>query len=82
MADYFELWCESKENMIETMYRNIGDDLKAGYNPHGELIQRQKEALEKYKGEYETQLMNFADMTTKKVNRWCFLDLKRRGYLE
>ena len=82
MRDWFEMWCESKENIIETMYRNMESDLKAGYSPHGELIQKQKEALEKYEREYETQLMNFAEMTTQKVNKWCFLDLKRKGYIE
>ena len=80
--DWFEIWCEDKESIIETMVKNMASDLEHGYDYFGKSIREQKEMIECYKSEYDRQLMDFADMDEKKVNRWCFYDLKRRGAIE
>ena len=54
-------------------------DISAGYSYLGNCIQKQKQELDEFKAEFETQLMSFADMEDGKRNRWCYYDLLRRG---
>ena len=77
--NWFSIWMDDKESVLETMVRNMAADLAAGYNYFGESIKRQREAIDAYKAEFERQLMAFADMDDGKRNRWCYYDLLRRG---
>lgn len=77
--DWFELWYEDKQSIMETMIKNMVADLNAGYDYFGKSIQDQKQEIKNYKSEFDKQMIEFATMDEKTVNRWCFCDLKRRG---
>jgi hypothetical protein len=77
--NWFEIWMDDKESVLATMVKNMAADLNAGYNYFGVCIRRQKEEIERYKSEFDQQLMSFADMDDAKRNRWCYYDLLRRG---
>lgn len=77
--DWFKLWYEDKQGMIETMVRNMAADLDAGYDYFGKCICKQRQDIEDYKAEFDRQLMQFADFDEGKRNRWCYYDLLRRG---
>lgn len=80
--DWFPIWQEDKEWIIDTMIQNIQDDLNAGYDPNGKSIKEQKADLENYKKEYHANLDMFKNMGDKDVSRWCFYDLKKRGAID
>ena len=44
--DWFDLWFEDKQGMIETMVKNMTADLEVGYNYFGNSIRRQVEQIE------------------------------------
>lgn len=77
--DWFQIWMDDKESIISTMVKNMSADLNAGYNYFGECIKRQRREIEKYKADFDRQIMSFADMDDGKRNRWCYYDLLRRG---
>lgn len=80
--DWFELWQEDKECMLETMVKNMAADLDAGYNYFGNCIKNQKEIIDEYQKAYENRMYEFASMSDKEVNKWCFYDMKVRGVIE
>jgi len=45
-TDWFEIWCEDKQNILNTMARNMAADLEAGYDFFGNSIQRQIREME------------------------------------
>lgn len=77
--DWFEIWWEDKQSMLNTMLRNMNADLECGYNYFGNSIRMQKEKIEAYKQEMDFQIEKFKEMDEKKVQRWCYYDLKKRG---
>lgn len=77
--DWFDVWFEDRQSILETMIRNMASDLSNGYSYWGTSIVRQREDIERYKAETDTQMDKFKDMEEKAVNRWCFYDLKKRG---
>lgn len=79
IGKWFSIWMDDRHGMIETMAKNMGADLAAGYSYFGESIQKQQRGIEEYRDDYERQLMAFADMTNAQINRWCYFDLLRRG---
>lgn len=80
--DWFEVWCDDKEAIIDTMNANISADLDAGYDPNGKSIRESREELEEYRNEYFKNLDMFRHMEDKDVNRWCFYDMKKRGAID
>ena len=79
--NWFEIWMDDKESILNTMVQNMASDLDAGYNYFGECIKRQREIIDNYKAEFDQQIMAFADMDDGKRNRWCYYDLLRRGVI-
>ena len=80
--DWFELWYEDKQSMVNVMVQNMTSDLKAGYDYFGNSIRRQVEEIEAYKAEFDKQMDEFKGMDEKEVNRWCYYDMKKRGAIE
>lgn len=76
---WFDIWDADKKGMISTMYRNMAADLQCGYNPLGNIIKREKQAIRDYETEYENTLDSFKPMNDDQINRWCYFDLKKRG---
>ncbi len=79
--NWFELWHDDKESILNTMIRNMSADLDAGYDYFGNCIKLQRETIEKYKKDFDDQLMEFANMDDAKRNRWCYYDMLRRGVI-
>lgn len=77
--DYFAIWFEDKQNMINTMIRNLQSDLDNGYNPVGDCIKRQWREIEEYRARFERELDKVTGMEEKALQRWCRIDLIRRG---
>ena len=77
--DWFEVWFEDRESILNTMVRNMAADLNAGYDYFGQSITQQKRMIAGYKEETDSTLDMFKGMTEKEVNRWCYYELKKRG---
>ena len=77
--DWFEVWQDDKESIIETMIKNMASDLNHGYDYFGKSIVEQRRAIEAYRKETDDTFDLFKTMDEKEVNRWCFYDLKKRG---
>ena len=77
--NWFELWYQDKQCMLETMIRNMTADLEAGYNYFGSCIQRQKAEIEAYKAEFDAQMDEFRIMEESRIQHWCYYDLRKRG---
>lgn len=80
--DWFEIWFQDREGILNTMVRNLTADLKAGYDYFGQSITKQRREIEEYKQETDRQMDKFKDMDEKAVNRWCFYELKKHGAIE
>lgn len=80
--DWFELWFSDKQSMVNTMVRNMQDDLNAGYDYFGNSIRKQMKEIDEYKAEFDKQMDEFKTMDENAVNRWCFYDMKKRGAIE
>mgnify|MGYP003315254019 CR=1 FL=1 len=78
-TDWFTLWFQDKESMIEVMTQNMVSDLKCGYDYFGNCITKQRDDIEAYKNKFDEELEMFKGMDEKEVNRWCFYDMKKRG---
>ena len=76
---YFEVWLSDKGSILECMIANMTADLNAGYYYFGNSITSQRENIENYKKEIDSQLHAFYCMTDEEVNRWCYYDLLARG---
>lgn len=77
--NWLEIWMEDKESMVETMIKNMTSDLEAGYDYFGKSIREQREMIDSYKREFDLQMKALGLMDEKKVQWWCYMDLKRRG---
>ena len=77
--DWFDVWFEDRESILNTMVRNMASDLNAGYDYFGQSITKQKQEIAEYKVQTDKTLDMFKDMDEKAVNRWCFYELKKHG---
>ena len=77
--DWFDVWFEDRESILNTMIKNMISDLNAGYNYSGQSITKQKQEIAEYKVQTDKTLDMFKDMDEKAVNRWCFYELKKHG---
>ena len=77
--DWFSVWQDDKESILQTMINNMASDLNAGYDYFGKSIVEQRKTIEAYKKEIDNTFDLFKTMEDKEVNRWCFYDLKKRG---
>ncbi len=77
--DWFEMWYQDKKDILSIMAKNMADDLEVGYDYYGNSIQTQIREMNEYKERFDEQLMALSDFDEKKTQRWCYLDLLRRG---
>ena len=77
--DWFVMWCEDKQSIMETMERNMASDLDAGYKFFGEIIQRQIRELTAYRDAYNAELDKIAEMDPSRVNHYCYVKLVKAG---
>lgn len=79
---WFDMWYSDKQNMLDTMVRNMQDDLDCGYDYFGKSITSQREMIDEYKKNFDVQMDKFKEMEDTAVNRWCYYDMKKRGVIE
>jgi hypothetical protein len=77
--DWFSVWQDDKESILQTMISNMASDLNAGYDYFGKSITQQRKTIEEYKASIDATYDLFKSMNENEVNRWCFYDLKKRG---
>lgn len=77
--DFQSMWIADKKSIMETMHRNMTDDINAGYDPTGLSIRNQLAELSAYTEKFNAELMALADH--KNPNYWCYLDMVRRGVI-
>ena len=80
--DWFDLWLDDRESVLNTMVRNMGSDLSNGYDYFGKAIADQRRDIRAYKDETDRTLDMFKAMDEVAVSRWCFYDMKKRGAIE
>lgn len=84
-TDYYHMWKADKENIIRTMYRNMTDDLNAGYDPMGDTINRELSDIAEYKAAYKVLCDTIIEMALDHdwqfINKWCYKDMIRRGVI-
>ena len=78
-TDWFEIWCEDKQNIMNTMARNMAADLEAGYDFFGNSIQRQIKDMEAYRDAFNAEMDKIAEMEPSRVNHYCYVKLKKAG---
>lgn len=79
---WFNIWFDDAKAVIETMIRNMMADIEVGYDPAGICIRGQQECIDERQAAFDTQMDLFKDMDEARINRWCYLDLKKRGVIE
>lgn len=77
--DWFEMWFADKQSIVETMVRNMAADLNAGYDYFGKSITEQREAIAEYQANFDNEVDKLKEMDESKANRWCYIDMKKRG---
>lgn len=80
--DWFNMWFEDKETIIDTMVRNMTADLDAGYDYFGTSMIKERAELEEYKRKFDAEIEKLKTMSNDEANRWCFYDMKKRGVIE
>lgn len=80
--DYISMWDEDKKSILTIMYRNMTSDLEAGYDVNGKSIRQQMEDIDSYRNKYYDEMEKLIAMEESAANRWCFMDMKRRGVIE
>lgn len=78
-TNWFEMWKSDKESMIEVMVSNMVSDLEHGYDYYGKSITEQRDMIDDYKAEFDRQMKALGLMDEKRVQWWCYMDLRRRG---
>lgn len=78
---WFILWYEDKISILETMHKNLMSDLDAGYDPNGYCIKNQLADIDSYQTRLNDDLERLKALDDKQMNRWCKIDLVKRGVI-
>ena len=77
--DWFEIWKEDRESMLNTMVRNMASDLENGYSYYGNSMIRQRAEIDRFKADYDADMDKLAEMEPNKVQHWCHMRLIKLG---
>ena len=77
--DWFELWREDRECMLNTMVRNMTSDLENGYDYFGKSITEQREMIAEFKRNYDADMDKIGEMEPNRVQHWCYVRLLKLG---
>lgn len=78
-CDWFEMWREDRESMLNTMIKNMRSDLDNGYDYFGKSITQQRADIERFKADYEADMDMLGLMDEKKIQHWCYVRLLKLG---
>ena len=81
-GEWFEIWFDDKKSILDTMTRNMVSDLAAGYDYFGASITRQQVEINFYKVNFDYEVEMLKNMEEKEADRWCYMDLKKRGAID
>lgn len=81
-GEWFEIWFDDKKSILDTMTRNMVSDLAAGYDYFGASITRQQVEINFYKVNFDYEVEMLKNMKEKDADRWCYMDLKKRGAID
>lgn len=81
-GEWFEIWFDDKKSILDTMTRNMVSDLAAGYDYFGPSITRQQAEIQFYKVNFDYEVEMLKNMSDKDSDRWCYMDLKKRGAID
>lgn len=79
MYKWFNIWLDDKKSVLDTMVKNLMADLDAGYDYFSYSVSQQRRLIDSYKEDFDRELRNLSDMDCSKAERWCYVDLRRRG---
>jgi len=77
--DWFELWREDRQSMLNTMIRNMQSDLENGYDYFGKSITEQREAIDEFKRSFDADMDKIGEMDENKIQHWCYVRLLKLG---
>lgn len=77
--DWFEMWREDRQSMLNTMVKNMTADLDAGYDYFGKSITQQRADIARFKAEFDADMDKIGEMDEKKVQHWCYVRLLKLG---
>ena len=77
--DWFELWREDRQSMLNTMVNNMQADLAVGYDYFGKSITQQRAEIERFKAEFDADMDKIGEMEPSKVQHWCYVRLLKLG---
>ena len=80
-GQWFDLWFEDKDSIVETMHRNMQDDIKAGYDIMGKSIRQQVDDITAYTNKFKAEQDMIRLMTSDEADKWCYKDMKMRGVI-
>ena len=80
--EWFEIWLEDKNSILNCMKSNMEADLNAGYNRYCKSIIDQIDMIDNYQKSINEALENFKTMTEAEVDYWCYYDLKKREAID
>lgn len=77
--DWFELWREDRQSMLDTMVKNMQADLACGYDYFGKSITQQRNDIERFKADFDADMDRLGEMDANKVQHWCYVRLLKLG---
>ena len=80
--DFEKMWVEDKQWILNCMIQNMQDDLNAGYDYFGKSIKEQRGMIDAYKYQFDTEMEYLKTLTDRQAQRWCKIDLVKRGAIE
>lgn len=78
-VDWFKMWYEDKQSILDCMVHNLADDLRAGYDYYGKSATTQRAEIEGYKAQMDYEFEYLKTLDEKKANHWCYVDMVKRG---
>ena len=76
---WFRIWYQDKQNILSTMYTNLAADIKAGYNPFGECVTKQRRTIQEYIDRFDEEMEHIKEKNKQQTEHWCYYDLLKRG---
>lgn len=80
--EWLELWIEERKSMLETISRNIEADIRAGYPLTSKAVTEGRALYERTYEKYKNDLREAFKMIPAESNRWAYMDLKARGWID
>ena len=78
---WWRMYLADRRSILETMRANLASDLMAGYDPDGEIVKRQRKAIDEYAADLRKRLYDMLFWPYDAKEEWCYFDLLERGVI-